>query len=626
MRSVHGQNRKVPLIVIIFGIVSFIMSVSAYKAISRLNKNHFKVFRTPGSRGSCPLSITTSWTSHPHQLNAIDQRRPLTQRNPAYSSTRRYSLSTSAPTLKSEKMETQSLHPESLSDRITVVRDRATAEAALRILNNHPSAIWACDTEVADIDVSSQSPVGNGQVICISIYGGPQIDFGKGPGGILWIENMDDSDGIALLFKDWFESNTYKKVWHNYGFDRHVMYNMGIDCKGFYGDTMHMARVWDTSLDKMSGGEGYSLESLSVMLLNDETFKKISMKDLFGQPKQRKDGSESKIKELPSMRELQSNPQFRDKWIEYSSRDALATWEVYDKLSARLLKHNWVVGETKLGNMMDYYNNYLLNFGELLTDMERNGIMVDTTVHLKDAEKLAREERAKMETLFLDWAAQHCSDSKYINPASSAQIQQLFFGKYDDEGMKTLVHRSREFKMDKDEEEFYEEQSKLMELNPYINWTVADLKTKLKKYKVKVSGKRADLVERLLSVDKIKKQLFEEYNAMDSIELKGLCEQRNLTISSDNKEELVDSLIENSDFSSVNPKKASDTDSSDGGSKTEAPTNTDSMLLEKAKRQRTITIRTLGMEPLAFTPKGQPQVSAALLKQMAGRNLFGDGK
>lgn len=41
-----------------------------------------------------------------------------------------------------------------------------------------------------------------------------------------------------------------KKAWHNYGFDRHVLYNHDIDCQGLVGDTMHMARLWDTSRDR----------------------------------------------------------------------------------------------------------------------------------------------------------------------------------------------------------------------------------------------------------------------------------------------------------------------------------------------------------------------------------------
>lgn len=42
-----------------------------------------------------------------------------------------------------------------------------------------------------------------------------------------------------MIFKEYFEDEKYKKIWHNYGFDRHIFYNHGIDVKGFGGDTMH---------------------------------------------------------------------------------------------------------------------------------------------------------------------------------------------------------------------------------------------------------------------------------------------------------------------------------------------------------------------------------------------------
>jgi DNA polymerase-1 len=103
--------------------------------------------------------------------------------------------------------------------------------------------IWACDTEVADINVKKQGPVGNGAVTCISMYGGPDIDFGEGVNrNVLWIDNIDKNQDLIKIFASWFSDETYKKVWHNYGFDRHVMCNEGIDCRGFGGDTMHMAR------------------------------------------------------------------------------------------------------------------------------------------------------------------------------------------------------------------------------------------------------------------------------------------------------------------------------------------------------------------------------------------------
>lgn len=66
------------------------------------------------------------------------------------------------------------------------------------------------------------------------------------------------------------------QVWHNYGFDRHVMFNspdareeQKINCLGFGGDTMHMARLWDSSMTKMAGEGGFSLEALSVKLLGE---------------------------------------------------------------------------------------------------------------------------------------------------------------------------------------------------------------------------------------------------------------------------------------------------------------------------------------------------------------------
>ncbi|CAM9668440.1 unnamed protein product, partial [Phaeothamnion confervicola] len=91
-----------------------------------------------------------------------------------------------------------------------------------------------------------------------------------------------------------------RQVWHNYGFDRHVLFNappaLGqnqlapplpppssrrIDCRGFGGDTMHMARLWDSSMEKVNGEGGFSLDALSVKLLGPE-YRKVPMKDIFG--------------------------------------------------------------------------------------------------------------------------------------------------------------------------------------------------------------------------------------------------------------------------------------------------------------------------------------------------------
>jgi len=106
--------------------------------------------------------------------------------------------------------------------------------------------VVAWDTETIDIEVKEQTPVGNGKVICASAFAGPDVDFGTGPR--LFIDNYADAKDIILEFKDYLEDPSYLKCWHNYGFDRHVLFNHGINVSGFGGDTMHMARLLDPSL------------------------------------------------------------------------------------------------------------------------------------------------------------------------------------------------------------------------------------------------------------------------------------------------------------------------------------------------------------------------------------------
>ena len=131
---------------------------------------------------------------------------------------------------------------------------------------------------------SSHSPCCHGHVICFSVYAGPGVDFGGGAGGaappppgaprrsMLWVDTWLDGDesraeeaaAIVDAFRPFWESAAHKKVWHNYSFDRHVMERLrgsgGLRMAGFGGDTMHMARLWDSS--RMGRG-GYSLEALS---------------------------------------------------------------------------------------------------------------------------------------------------------------------------------------------------------------------------------------------------------------------------------------------------------------------------------------------------------------------------
>lgn len=130
----------------------------------------------------------------------------------------------------------------------------------LEILRKYPKRVHAWDTETIDVDIKEETPVGNGKVICATCFIGPDVNFGNGPR--LFIDNYADAKDLILEFKSYLEDPTYLKCWHNYGFDRHILYNHGINCLGFGGDTLHMARLVDPS--RMPGS--YSLSNLSEAL------------------------------------------------------------------------------------------------------------------------------------------------------------------------------------------------------------------------------------------------------------------------------------------------------------------------------------------------------------------------
>ncbi len=151
------------------------------------------------------------------------------------------------------------------------MRNAQDARRVVEVLKRYPDRVAAWDTETIGIDPKIESPVGKGQVICASAFVGPDVDFGNGPR--LVIDNFADAEGTLMEFKKYLEDENYLKCWHNYSYDRHILFNHGIDCKGFGGDTMHMARLFDPSL--MPGS--YSLEAQSDHLSDEIQETKLKM-------------------------------------------------------------------------------------------------------------------------------------------------------------------------------------------------------------------------------------------------------------------------------------------------------------------------------------------------------------
>ncbi|OEU16643.1 DNA/RNA polymerase [Fragilariopsis cylindrus CCMP1102] len=357
----------------------------------------------------------------------------------------------------------------------TIVRTKEQARIVMeKLMNANPGLFHACDTEVMDIKLKEVGPVGNGYVTCLSVYSGPNFDYGLGApiGSTLWIDNLDDAHGILQEFKPWMEDERFKKIWHNYGFDRHVMWNEGIDCRGFGGDTMHMARLQDTSRMK-NGGGGYSLEALTSELLN---MRKRPMKEIFGVARIKKDGSPGSLVDVPPIEVLQRDPEFRKNFIAYSCYDAVGTWELHQRLVALLKKMEWISKDT---NLFDYYWENMRYFAEVLTDMERRGIRVDAKDYLASVEVQARKDRKEHLKKFRQWAAVIIGpDGLAINPASATQLATFLFGGSTNLKTKEPTEDVRVFKVAREEvpeDAIKALKEKSMEKSKFIDVTVRSI-------------------------------------------------------------------------------------------------------------------------------------------------------
>ncbi|RWW49845.1 hypothetical protein BHE74_00043936 [Ensete ventricosum] len=224
----------------------------------------------------------------------------------------------------------------------------------------------------------------------------------------------------------------FEDVWHNYSFVSHALRNHGIKLSGFHADTMHLARLWDSSR-RVNGG--YSLEALTsdpnVMsskrfhVDDGLTMAKISMKSIFGKKKLKKDGSEGKLIALAPTDELQREE--RKLWVCYSALDSISTYKLFDNLKAKLMHMQWSLDGVTGRTMYDFYEEYWRPFGSLLVQMESEGMLVDRE-YLSEVEKLAIAEKEIAADKFRKWATKYCPDAKYMNVGSNVQICQLFFG------------------------------------------------------------------------------------------------------------------------------------------------------------------------------------------------------
>ncbi|GMH71924.1 hypothetical protein TrST_g1494 [Triparma strigata] len=362
------------------------------------------------------------------------------------------------------------------------------------------------------------------------------------------------------------------------------------------------------------------------------------MKEIFGKGKLKADGTEGAIIEMPSIEEMQRREETREAWISYAAFDAEGTWRLYMELKRRLEKKEWKGGKS----LMDFYNMYMVDFGLCLTDMERRGVRVDTD-YLHNIEIKAKEDQKRHTKIFKEWARKMMGvDGLAINPSSSQQLQTFLFGGSTNQKTGEPVERVREFKVPRDElsEEALEayrlrdlsenDSVEIAETDELDKMSAVQLKQVLKENKLKMSGKKDELKERLRG-HFLKGGKIDSYEVMTVQELKDSLTARGLPTTG-NKPALIKRLKEDSAFA-LELMQASE-GSVDGyktvGEALEAAAKRGGGSSELAKilaevkgkslasKYVDVSISSIFMTPNKFTAGGAPSVTADVLRGLAG--------
>lgn len=157
------------------------------------------------------------------------------------------------------------------------------------------------------------------------------------------------------------------------------------------------------------------LESLLHYEKHFSKIQKIDIHSTFGFYKQLANGEQGKILMMPDLELMHCSEQFIPDWVEYSCFDAEILYFLRETLAYQLAQTE--TREEQMGDMLTLYMKYWRPFGELLTDMEKQGIMIDRD-HLRRCELQAMNEAAEHENTFLAWVYSTQEDAADYNASS----------------------------------------------------------------------------------------------------------------------------------------------------------------------------------------------------------------
>ena len=145
--------------------------------------------------------------------------------------------------------------------KVLEVRTPEEARDALELLRSYPDATFAVFSASDDTDP---------RPVCLAIYGGSSVCLGEEGRTKVWVDLLEASEEMRGLWRD-FLADPLKKVYHVYA---ETQRGLSWGCMphipekgGFVADVMHLARLWDPTLNELTSEGAYSLAWLAKTLL-----------------------------------------------------------------------------------------------------------------------------------------------------------------------------------------------------------------------------------------------------------------------------------------------------------------------------------------------------------------------
>ncbi|GAA5164572.1 DNA polymerase I [Viridibacterium curvum] len=192
-------------------------------------------------------------------------------------------------------------------------------------------------------------------------------------------------DEVLAKLKPWLESAAHAKVGQNLKYDKHVLANHGITLNGIAHDTLLQSAAWESD-------RNHDLESLCNRHLGLNV---LSYTDLTGKGAKQISFAEVEV----------------GRAAEYSAEDADVTLQVHNVLLPKL--------EPEAG-LMRVYRDIEMPVLDVLWQMERNGVLIDSFLLAQQSDELGRR------MMDLEREAYEIAGQPF-NLGSPKQIQELLF-------------------------------------------------------------------------------------------------------------------------------------------------------------------------------------------------------